>query len=136
MKLLRFNLKDENRTMARLGVLLRGERVANLRAAAVRYLSEVEGDSQAGSTARMVFPIPRPIAHLSQMTQEPGDVILTGTPSAAAMGRKPDPDPYFLQVGDVLESEIEGIGAMRHAIVAEPDKERSRDWSPAMGENA
>ena len=89
---------------------------------------------QDGSTADMVFPIPRLIAYLSQMTLEPGDVILTGTPSGVAMGRKPDPQPYFLQVGDVLESEIEGIGDMRHSIVAEPDKERSWDWAPAMNQ--
>ncbi len=66
-------------------------------------------------------------------------MILTGTPSGVAFGRKPEPDPYFIQVGDVLKSEIAGIGAMRHAIVAEPDKERSWDWPPAMasakGEN-
>ena len=56
MKLLRFNLKDENRTMARLGVLLRGDRVADLRAAAQRYLSEVEGDSQAAEIAGLRIP--------------------------------------------------------------------------------
>ncbi len=99
--------------------------------------TRVNGETrQDGSTARMIFAVPKLIAYLSQMTLEPGDVILTGTPSGVAAGRKPDPKPYFLQVGDVLESEIEGIGAMCHSIVAEPDKEHSWDWGPAMGEDA
>ena len=56
MKLLRFNLKNENRTMARLGVLLRGDSVVDLRAATARYLSEVEGDSQAAQIAALRIP--------------------------------------------------------------------------------
>lgn len=104
---------------------------------AVPIRARVNGEiRQDGSTARIVFAIPELIAYLSRMTLEPGDVILTGTPAGVAMGRKPDPEPYFLRVGDVLESEIEGIGAMRHSIVAELDKEHSWDWGPAMGEDA
>ena len=57
-----------------------------------------------------------------------GDIILTGTPSGVAMGRKPDPEPFFMQPGDVLETEIEGIGKMRHEIVEETNPERSWQW--------
>ena len=95
----------------------------------LRIVTRVNGEvRQDGTTAQMIFSIPRLIAFLSQMTLEAGDVILTGTPSGVAMGRKPDPAPFFLQVGDVLETEIEGIGAMRHKIVDEPDGEPSWQW--------
>ena len=83
---------------------------------------------QDGNTSQMIFPIPKLIAYLSQMTLDAGDIILTGTPSGVAMGRKPDPEPFFMQPGDVLETEIEGIGKMRHEIVEETNPERSWQW--------
>jgi 2-keto-4-pentenoate hydratase/2-oxohepta-3-ene-1,7-dioic acid hydratase in catechol pathway len=83
---------------------------------------------QDGNTSQMIFPIPKLIAYLSQMTLDAGDIILTGTPSGVAMGRKPDPEPFFMQPGDVLETEIEGIGKMRHEIVEETNSERSWQW--------
>jgi 2-keto-4-pentenoate hydratase/2-oxohepta-3-ene-1,7-dioic acid hydratase in catechol pathway len=48
------------------------------------------------------------------VTLYPGDVILTGTPAGVGMHRNP---PEFLHKGDVLESEIEGIGRLRNVIV-------------------
>jgi 2-keto-4-pentenoate hydratase/2-oxohepta-3-ene-1,7-dioic acid hydratase in catechol pathway len=43
--------------------------------------------------------------------------LATGTPSGVAMGRKP-PDPAaYLQRGDVVEAEVEGIGVLRNRIV-------------------
>lgn len=48
------------------------------------------------------------------MTLYPGDVILTGTPAGVGVARSPQ---EFLKSGDVLESEIEGIGKMRNVIV-------------------
>jgi 2-keto-4-pentenoate hydratase/2-oxohepta-3-ene-1,7-dioic acid hydratase in catechol pathway len=69
---------------------------------------------QYGSTSDMYFKIPRIIAELSRgLTLEPGDVIATGTPSGVGMGRTP---PEWLKPGDVMESEIAEIGAMRNAI--------------------
>ena len=47
------------------------------------------------------------------MTLEPGDIIITGTPSGVAMARKPQP---WLKPGDVCEVEIEGIGVLRNVI--------------------
>jgi 2-keto-4-pentenoate hydratase/2-oxohepta-3-ene-1,7-dioic acid hydratase in catechol pathway len=71
---------------------------------------------QDGSTKDMYFKIPRIIAELSRgLTLEPGDVIATGTPSGVGMGRTP---PEWLKPGDVMETEIAGIGAMRNAIHA------------------
>jgi 2-keto-4-pentenoate hydratase/2-oxohepta-3-ene-1,7-dioic acid hydratase in catechol pathway len=71
---------------------------------------------QAASTREMVFKIPELIEVLSAgMTLEPGDILATGTPSGVAAGLDP---PRWLQVGDVIEAEIEGIGVLRNRIVA------------------
>ena len=70
---------------------------------------------QDGSTADMIFPIDSTIEWLSRgMTLEPGDLIATGTPDGVGMGRTP---PEYLADGDVVETEIEGIGTMRNRIV-------------------
>jgi 2-keto-4-pentenoate hydratase/2-oxohepta-3-ene-1,7-dioic acid hydratase in catechol pathway len=56
------------------------------------------------------------VAELSAgMALEPGDVILTGTPSGVGFARTP---PEFLKPGDVMEMEIEGIGVLRNTVVA------------------
>jgi 2-keto-4-pentenoate hydratase/2-oxohepta-3-ene-1,7-dioic acid hydratase in catechol pathway len=69
---------------------------------------------QDGNTKDMYFKIPRIIAELSRgLTLEPGDVIATGTPPGVGMGRTP---PEWLKPGDVMETEIAGIGAMRNTI--------------------
>ena len=62
----------------------------------------------------MYFKIGRLISELSLgLTLESGDVIATGTPSGVGHARTP---PEFLNDGDVLETEIEGLGALRNAI--------------------
>lgn len=48
------------------------------------------------------------------MTLYPGDIILTGTP--AGVGRMRSPAEY-LKPGDILESQIEGIGKLRNTVV-------------------
>ncbi len=69
---------------------------------------------QDGRTSDMIFKIPELIEHLSRgMTLEPGDVISTGTPSGVGFSRTP---PEFLKPGDVVECEIEGIGAIRNKV--------------------
>jgi 2-keto-4-pentenoate hydratase/2-oxohepta-3-ene-1,7-dioic acid hydratase in catechol pathway len=69
---------------------------------------------QNSSTAQMYFRIPRIIAELSAgLTLEPGDVISTGTPAGVGHARTP---PEFMRAGDVLETEVEGIGALRNRI--------------------
>jgi 2-keto-4-pentenoate hydratase/2-oxohepta-3-ene-1,7-dioic acid hydratase in catechol pathway len=71
---------------------------------------------QDGSTTDMIFTVATLVAHCSAATTlEPGDVILTGTPSGVAMGRKPPP---WLQPGQVCEVEIEGIGRLANPITA------------------
>jgi 2-keto-4-pentenoate hydratase/2-oxohepta-3-ene-1,7-dioic acid hydratase in catechol pathway len=68
-------------------------------------------ERQAGNTRDMLFPIPALIAHLSQITLMPGDVIATGAPGPA-IGLVP---------GDVVECEIDGIGVLRNRVIDEPD---------------
>lgn len=88
---------------------------ADLDPANLRLITRVNGAvKQDGSTKDMYFKIPRIIAELSRgLTLEPGDVIATGTPSGVGMGRTP---PEWLKPGDAMESEIEGIGAMRNEV--------------------
>lgn len=83
----------------------------------LRISLRVNGElRQAASTADMVFTIPVLIEVLSAgMTLEPGDIIATGTPAGVAAGFDP---PKWLQVGDAVEAEIEGIGLLRNRIVA------------------
>jgi 2-keto-4-pentenoate hydratase/2-oxohepta-3-ene-1,7-dioic acid hydratase in catechol pathway len=69
---------------------------------------------QDGSTADMIFPVDVIIEWLSQgLTLEPGDIIATGTPDGVGMGRVPQ---EWLQDGDVIETEVEGIGMMRNTV--------------------
>ncbi|MCB9445007.1 MAG: fumarylacetoacetate hydrolase family protein [Ardenticatenaceae bacterium] len=71
---------------------------------------------QDSSTRHMIFDISATIAYLSLgMTLLPGDIIATGTPSGVGFARTP---PEYLQPGDVVESEIEGIGLIRNKIKA------------------
>ncbi len=70
---------------------------------------------QDGSTSQMVFSVSRIIADLSLgMTLEPGDIIATGTPSGVGFARNP---PEYLKAGDMVETEIAGIGMLRNAVV-------------------
>lgn len=70
---------------------------------------------QDSNTQFLFFKIPRLIAELSLgLTLEPGDIISTGTPSGIGRHRKP---PEFMKPGDVMETEIVGLGLMRNPIV-------------------
>jgi 2-keto-4-pentenoate hydratase/2-oxohepta-3-ene-1,7-dioic acid hydratase in catechol pathway len=70
---------------------------------------------QSSNTSELLFAVPQLIAWISQgCTLEPGDVILTGTPSGVGAARTP---PRWLQHGDVVEITIEGIGTLRNPIV-------------------
>lgn len=69
---------------------------------------------QDGHTSQMITPVAELVAWCSaNFTLEPGDVIATGTP--AGVGRGFDP-PRYLEPGDLVRIEIEGIGAMEHGI--------------------
>ena len=69
---------------------------------------------QDSSTDDLIFDVPTLVHELSKcMTLDPGDIIITGTPSGVAMARKPQP---WLKPGDVCEVEIEGIGVLSNTI--------------------
>lgn len=73
---------------------------------------------QAGNSKDMIWPIPKLIAHFSQITLMPGDIIATGSPGGGGLANS----AWYLQAGDVIESEIEGIGALTNAVVDEPQR--------------
>jgi 2-keto-4-pentenoate hydratase/2-oxohepta-3-ene-1,7-dioic acid hydratase in catechol pathway len=76
-----------------------------------RVNREIKQDS---NTTFMYFKVPRIIAELSAgLTLEPGDIISTGTPAGVGHARTP---PEFMKAGDVLETEVEGIGLLRNRI--------------------
>jgi 2-keto-4-pentenoate hydratase/2-oxohepta-3-ene-1,7-dioic acid hydratase in catechol pathway len=75
---------------------------------------------QDGTTADMLFDIPAAIEFVSRaITLEPGDVLATGTPSGVGVFRDP---PVFLEPGDRVRCEVDGIGSVENPIV---------DWSAA-----
>jgi len=70
---------------------------------------------QESNTNDLIFNIPTLIHVLSQgMTLEPGDIIATGTPAGVGFARTPQ---EFLRPGDLLETEVEGIGILRNPVV-------------------
>jgi 2-keto-4-pentenoate hydratase/2-oxohepta-3-ene-1,7-dioic acid hydratase in catechol pathway len=74
---------------------------------------------QDGTTADMIFDIPALVAFISRsITLEPGDVIATGTPSGVGVFRAP---PVFLEPGDRVRVEIEGIGSVENPVVSWTD---------------
>jgi 2-keto-4-pentenoate hydratase/2-oxohepta-3-ene-1,7-dioic acid hydratase in catechol pathway len=81
----------------------------------LRVTCRVNGvTKQDSSTKFLYFKLPRLIAELSAgMTLEPGDILSTGTPQGVGYARTP---PEFLEPGDLLETEIEGIGILRNPV--------------------
>ncbi len=85
----------------------------------LRLCTRVNGElRQNSSTKNMVFNTYQVVHHLSLvMTLEPCDVIATGTPAGVAVFMKPK--PKFLFPGDVVEIEIDKIGALRNKVIEE-----------------
>ena len=66
----------------------------------------------------MVFNVNEIIHHVSRiMTLEPCDIIATGTPKGVGFALKPA--PRFLQDGDIVRIEIEGIGTLENRVIEE-----------------
>jgi 2-keto-4-pentenoate hydratase/2-oxohepta-3-ene-1,7-dioic acid hydratase in catechol pathway len=84
-------------------------------AAPLRIMTRVNGQvMQDSNTDDLIFDVPTLVHELSKvMTLDPGDIIITGTPSGVAMARNPQP---WLKPGDVCEVEIEKIGVLRNPI--------------------
>jgi 2-keto-4-pentenoate hydratase/2-oxohepta-3-ene-1,7-dioic acid hydratase in catechol pathway len=84
---------------------------------ALRIRCLVNGEAlQDSSTAEMVFPVAELISYISRgVTLEPGDLLVTGTPAGVGFTREP---PIFLQAGDEVTIEIEGVGALTNPVRA------------------
>jgi 2-keto-4-pentenoate hydratase/2-oxohepta-3-ene-1,7-dioic acid hydratase in catechol pathway len=84
----------------------------------LRVVQRLNGELfQDGNTSDLVFSVRHLIAFASVVfTLEPGDLILTGTPSGIGYARTP---PVSMADGDVVEVEIDGIGVLRNPVVAE-----------------
>lgn len=80
-----------------------------------RIITRVNGEvRQDDVLSRMMHPIRREIEYISTfMTLQPGDIIVTGTPTGS--GARLDP-PQYLVPGDVVEVEVNGIGTLRNTI--------------------
>ena len=82
----------------------------------LRVTTHVNGEERQNDTSdRMIFQIPYLISYLSTFcTLEPGDVILSGTPSGAGARFEP---PRYLRAGDVVQVEVSRVGVLRNTVV-------------------
>ena len=83
----------------------------------LRVTLKLNGDTvQDSNTSDMIFSVREIVSYMSSfMELRPGDIIATGTPSGVGMGMKPQ---RFLRPGDVMEVEVEGLGAQKQTVVA------------------
>ncbi len=79
--------------------------------AGVEVICRINGEEvQRGNTRTLVFAAASLLSYISSFTTlRAGDVVLTGTPGGVGMGMTP---PRFLRSGDVLSTEIPGIGEL------------------------
>lgn len=71
---------------------------------------------QESTTANMLFGVAELIAYVTRaITLEPGDLIVTGTPGGVGAFREP---PVFMQPGDEITIEIEGLGSLTNPVAA------------------
>ncbi|WP_433566648.1 fumarylacetoacetate hydrolase family protein [Nocardia sp. CA-151230] len=86
----------------------------------LRIVCRVNGtEEQTGATDDLVFDAATLLSYISAFTVlRPGDVVLTGTPGGVGIAADP---PRYLRAGDVVETEIEGIGLLRNRITLSPN---------------
>jgi len=77
----------------------------------LRLEARLNGEArQSSSTSDLLFSVPQLVSYLSQaISLQPGDIIITGTPSGVGQ----------IAPGDVMEIELEGVGVLRNPVVAE-----------------
>lgn len=99
-----------------IGAVVTAEEAGSIEAGR-RLVTRVNGEvMQDASTSDMIFSPSRLIAHISRsLTLNPGDVIVTGTPSGVGHHRQP---PVFLQPGDEVTVDIEGLGSVTNVVAA------------------
>ena len=72
---------------------------------------------QSANTRDMIFDVATLVAACSEgMALQPGDLIITGTPSGVGLARNPQ---VWMKAGDVCEIEVEQMGTLRNSIVDE-----------------
>lgn len=72
---------------------------------------------QSSNTKQLVHNVPQIMSFCSRIfTLKPGDVVATGTPGGLAKDRNP---PTYMVPGDIMETEIEGLGIARNPVVDE-----------------
>ncbi|MEX0923479.1 MAG: fumarylacetoacetate hydrolase family protein [Rhodovibrionaceae bacterium] len=82
----------------------------------LRVTLEVDGEvRQDANTSDMMFSVAELIAYWSPMGLEPGDILITGTPSGVALARE-EPDKYYLRSGQLVTARIEGLGELRNPV--------------------
>jgi 2-keto-4-pentenoate hydratase/2-oxohepta-3-ene-1,7-dioic acid hydratase in catechol pathway len=73
---------------------------------------------QSSTTGEMIFGVAELVSYASRtITLEPGDLLVTGTPSGVGMAADP---PRFLGPGDRMRVEIDGLGQLDNTIRARP----------------
>ena len=91
------------------------EKIADPQNLAIRAILNGE-TMQDSTTANMVFGVAEIIAYVTQtITLEPGDLIATGTPAGVGAFRDPK---VFMQPGDEITIEIEGLGSLTNPVTA------------------
>lgn len=89
---------------------------------------------QSARTSQMLTSVVRSIEFFSSFTRlSRGDVIATGTPAGVGFARTP---PVFLQPGDVIEIEIEGVGRLRNGVVDEVETPKDWPWVPVLAQDS
>jgi 2-keto-4-pentenoate hydratase/2-oxohepta-3-ene-1,7-dioic acid hydratase in catechol pathway len=83
----------------------------------------VNGELRQNSSSKTLLNVPEILSHYSPMGYSAGDVLSTGT-SSNAPAFNGDRKVRYLEVGDVMECEIEGIGILRNRIIS---------WEEAYG---
>jgi len=97
-----------------IGPIVTADEVGDLRDG-LRVVTRVNGTVvQDGNSADMIFEVGEVLATISRtMTLNPGDIIVTGTPSGVGYVRTP---PWLLTSGDVVEVEVDRLGTLRTPI--------------------
>ena len=79
---------------------------------------KVNGEMRQHSDCRdLLFDFEDMVGFWAKVGLVPGDIISTGTPEGVALHRKPDPTPFYLKPGDLVEAGVDGIGTLTTYIV-------------------
>lgn len=87
---------------------------------------------QDARTSMLIVSVARAVEYFSGFTTlRPGDVIATGTPGGVGFARTP---PVWLQPGDLIEVEVEGVGKISNNVVAERGAPSDWPWRPLQAD--